>query len=122
VDFLFLIVPAIIYGVPASILKFLFFRSGKSYIAAAVVYVLPFFAWVLSIFLRNTGSTGMGNFIYEPLLVAVVPSLFHFAQARFQETFRRIGSEQFVDLGLVFVLSVLVFIVGSQMPAIGDWP
>jgi hypothetical protein len=64
----------------------------------------------------------MGNFIFEPLLVAVVPSLFHFAQARSQETFRRIGSEQFIDLGLIFVFSVLVFIVGSQMPAIGDWP
>ena len=121
-DFLFFTVPAIIYGVAASILKFLFFRSGKSHIAAAVVYVLPFLAWVLSIFLRKTGLTGMANFICEPLLVAVIPSLFHFTQARFQETFRRIGSEQFVDLGLVFVLSVLVFIVGSQMPAIGDWP
>lgn len=116
--FVAMLPPFMLYLVPALVVDRLAIWSPAA-IPRLLIYGLPFAAWFASIVWRSGSGTffGMGNYVYEPILLSVFPVLF-LASVRLEPLVK----SRTRQVAWLAALSLAVLVAGRFMPPWGDWP
>ena len=115
------VIPLALYLCPSLAIDRLALRSQIK-LSRWVIYVVPALAWIASVFARDRMDAfmGMGNWLFEPLVLSIAPIAF-FALAGSAHRFMRDDTTR-PEVGLIVTIALAVFSAGVVMPAIGDWP
>ena len=113
-----MLLPFMLYLIPALVVDRLAIWS-RGAVPRLLIYSLPFAAWFASIAWRSGSGVffGMGNYLFEPMLLAIVPILF-LVSVRLKP----LAESRTKQVAWLAGFSLIVLAAGRFMPPWGDWP
>ena len=114
----FFLVPVVLYVVPTLIARGLI-QPERGWPSDAALLFLFFVAWYVSLRIRQTG---MGNWVFEPGLLAAAPVIFWLLCTHRLVTRPKAGLRAMGQNFLLVVIAAGVLLLFPLLPVIGDWP